>query len=75
MLKGEIIISSDKREIIALIDIGGEKVFMSQFFIKEAQFLESDYVLIMMSAIDGYRISSYRVHDLVFGFIDSQGRK
>ena len=34
ILRDEIITSKDKREIIVLINTKGEKIFISQFFIK-----------------------------------------
>ena len=35
LLKNEIIILNNNREIIALINIDNEKIFISQFFIKK----------------------------------------
>ena len=36
ILRGEIITSKDKREIIALVNIDDEEIFISQSFIKNA---------------------------------------
>ena len=75
ILKNEIITLNDKREMIVLINIDNEKIFMSQSFIKETQIFEFKYVLIMIRVINDYRIFSYKIYNLTFDFINNRGKK
>ncbi len=75
VLRGEITTPSGKRDVTALVDTGGEEIFVSQSFIKDAQIQEPKYVPTMVRAIDGHQIPSYGMHDLAFGLADSRGRK
>ena len=54
LLKNEIITLNDKREMIVLMNIDNEKIFISQFFIKETQIFEFEYILITIRIIDDY---------------------
>ena len=75
LLKNEIITLNDKCEIIVLINIDNEKIFISQFFIKETQILKFKYVLITMRVINDHQISSYKKYDLIFNLADNRERK
>ena len=75
MLKDEIFTQQNKHEIIILININNEKIFISQSFIKNAQIFEFKYATIMMRAINGHRIFFYNVYDLAFSFVDSEKRR
>ena len=54
LLKNEIIILNNKREMIVLINIDNKKIFISQFFIKETQILKFEYIFIIMRVINNY---------------------
>ena len=71
ILKNEIIISNNKREMITLMNINNEKIFVSQSFIKKTQILKFKYVLIMMRVIDNHHIFSYETHNLIFDFVNN----
>ena len=75
LLKNEIITSNDKREMIILINIDNEKIFISQSFIKETQIFEFKYVLTTMRVIDNYQIFSYKKYNLIFNLADSREKK
>ena len=75
ILKDEIITLNNKREIIILINIDNEKIFISQFFIKKTQIFKFKYVLIMMRIINNYRIFSYKTHNLTFDLINNRDKK
>ena len=75
MLKSEIFTQRDKHEMIILININNEKIFMSQSFIKNAQIPESEHTIIMMRVIDDYKISFYDVYDFAFFLVDNEGRR
>ena len=75
MLKNEIFTQRDKHEVIILININNEKIFMSQSFIKNAQISELKYTIIMMRVIDDYKIFFYDVYDLAFSFVDNEKRR
>ena len=75
ILRGEIVTPSGKREVTALVDTGGEEIFVSQSFIKDAQVPEPEHVPTMVRAIDGHKIPLYGIHDLTFSLADSRGRK
>ena len=61
--------------MIILININNEKIFMSQSFIKNAQILEFKYAIIIMRAINDYRIFFYNVYDLAFSLADNEKKK
>ena len=75
MLKNEIFTQRNKYEMIILININDKKIFMSQFFIKNAQILEFKYTIIMMRVIDDYKIFFYNVYDFAFFFVDNERRR
>ena len=75
ILKDEIIMLNDKREIIILMNINNEKIFISQFFIKKTQIFEFEYVLIIMCVINNYYIFSYKTHNLIFNFANNRDKK
>ena len=75
MLKDEIFTQRSKHEMIILININDEKIFMSQFFVKNAQIPESEHATIMMRVINDYKIFSYDVHNLAFFFADNERRR
>ena len=75
ILRDEIITLNSKREIIALINIDNEKIFISQFFIKKTQIFKFKYMLIMMRVINNYRIFSYKTHNLIFDFANNRDKK
>ena len=75
ILKNEIIILNNKREITALMNIDNKKIFISQSFIKKTQIFEFKYVLITMRIINDYRIFSYKTHNLTFDFVNNRNRK
>ena len=58
--------------MIILININNEKIFISQFFIKNVQIFEFKYAIIMMRAIDDYKIFFYNVYDIAFSFVDNE---
>ena len=75
ILKNEIIILNNKREIIILINIDNEKIFISKSFIKKTQILEFKYMLIMIRVINDHRIFSYKTYTLTFNFINNRDKK
>ena len=75
MLKNEIFTQRNKHEMIALININNEKIFISQSFIKNAQIFEFKHAIIIMRVIDGYKIFSYDVYNLAFFFVDNERRR
>ena len=75
ILKNEIITLNNKREIIILINIDNEKIFISQFFIKKTQILEFKYVLTIMRVINNYHIFSYKIYNLIFNFANNRNKK
>ena len=75
VLKGEISTQHGKHEVTALVDTGGEEIFVSQSFIKTARIPEPEHAPTMVRAIDGHKIPSYGIHDLVFSLADSRGKK
>ena len=75
LLKNEIITLNNKREMIILMNINNEKIFISQSFIKKTQISEFEYVLITMRIINDYQIFSYKKHDLIFDFINNREKK
>ena len=75
ILKNEIIISNNKREIIILTNIDNEKIFISQSFIKKTQIFKSKYVLIIMRIINNYRVFLYKTHNLTFNFVNNRDKK
>ena len=75
MLKNEIFTQRNKYEMIILININNEKIFISQFFVKNAQIPEFEHMIIMMRIIDDYKILFYNVYDLAFFFVDNEKRK
>ena len=72
MLKDEIFTQQSKHEIIILININNEKIFISQFFIKNAQIFEFKYAIIIMRVINDHKISFYNIHNLAFSFADNE---
>ena len=75
MLKDEIFTQRDKYEIIILININNEKIFISQSFIKNAQIFEFKYAIIMMRVIDDYKIFFYNIYDLAFSFVNNERKR
>ena len=75
ILKNEIFTQRDKHEVITLININNEKIFISQSFVKNAQIFEFKYAIIMMRAIDDYKIFFYDIYDLAFFFVDNERRR
>ena len=75
MLKNEIFTQRDKYEMIILININNEKIFMSQSFIKNTQIFEFEHAIIMMRTINDYRILFYDVYNLAFSLIDNEKKK
>ena len=57
------------------MNIDNEKIFISQFFIKETQIFEFEYVLIIMRIINDERIFLYKTHNLTFDFADNRNKK
>ena len=68
MLKNEIFTQRDKHEMIILININNEKIFVSQSFVKNAQISESKHTIIIIRVINDYKIFFYNVYDLAFFF-------
>ena len=54
LLKDEIIMLNNKREMIILMNIDNEEIFMSQSFIKKTQIFEFKYVSITIRVINDY---------------------
>ena len=75
MLKNEIFTQRNKHEMIALININNEKIFISQSFIKNAQIPELKHTIIIIRVIDDHKISSYDVYNLAFFFVDNEKRR
>ena len=75
MLKGEIFTQRNKHEIIVLININNEKIFMSQSFVKNAQISEFEHATTIMRTIDDHKILSYDVHNLAFSLADNEEKK
>ena len=75
ILKDEIFTQRDKHEIIILININNEKIFISQSFIKNAQIFQLKYTIIIMRAINDHKILFYNIYNLVFFLIDNKGKK
>ena len=61
--------------MIILININNEKIFISQSFIKNAQIFEFKYTIIIMRAINDYKIFSYNVYNFVFFFVNNERRR
>ena len=75
MLKNEIFTQRDKYEMITLININNEKIFISQSFIKNAQIFEFEHTIIIMRVINDYKIFFYDVYDLAFFFVDNEKKR
>ena len=75
MLKNEMFTQRNKHKIIILINTNNEKIFISQSFIKNAQIFEFKYTIIMMRAIDDYKIFFYNIYDFAFSLADNEGKK
>ena len=75
MLKNEIFTQRNKYEIIILININNEKIFVSQSFVKNAQIFELKYMIIMMRVINDHKIFFYDIYDFAFFFINNERRR
>ena len=61
--------------MIILININNKKIFVSQSFIKNAQISEFEHTIIIMRAINDYKIFSYDVYNFAFSLVDSEKRR